>query len=395
MTSPAVYLDHNATTAPLPVVIAAMTDAMARAWANPSSTHAPGQAARRLLADARARVAHALDAQPAEVVFTSGATEANHAAILGTLRAFAGGARRRLVVSAIEHPGLLSLADRLAADGVPVARIGVDRAGRLDLAQARVLIAEDVALVSVMAANNETGVCLPIAELAALARAAGAWLHVDATQVIGKAAFSFARSGADLVSVSAHKVHGPKGVGALLVRKGRALPPMIAGRQERQRRGGTENLPGIAGFAAACDALSASAADDITRMQRLRDRFERELATRVAGTVVLGGTAPRIANTCCVRFGTLPSDLVLDRLERAGVIAASGAACSAGGMQPSHVLLAMGESPAAARAGIRFSLGRETTESDLDRALAAIEATLAPLVAANEPVATPSLESAE
>ncbi len=389
-----VYLDHNATTEPAPAVRVAMIDALTRTWGNPSSIHGHGQLARGVLAQARARVASFFDAQPAEVVFTSGATEANHLAVLGTLRALSGGTRRRLVLSAVEHPGLLALADRLESDGVPVTRIGVDRQGRLDLAQARAAIGDDVALVSVMAANNETGVYMPIDELVALARARGACVHVDATQLAGKAVFSFAGSGVDLLSVSAHKLHGPKGSGALLVRKGRVLPPLICGRQERQRRGGTENIPGIVGFAAACDTLAATLAQDIERMHRLRDRFEQSLIERVPGTVVFGAGVPRLPNTSCLRFGELPSDFVLDRLDRAGVIASSGAACSAGGMQPSHVLLAMGESPSRARASIRFSLGRDTRDADIDRALAAVQTTIVPLLVAAEPTAASTLESA-
>jgi len=231
LTAP-VYLDHNATTAVCPRALDEMLDVLQHAWANPSSTHAPGQAAKRLLADARSRVANFLSAQASEVVFTSGATEANHMAVLGALAGSRGRLRRRLVLSAVEHPGLLALAQRLADEGVPVDFIRVDAQGRLDLDHARALIRDDVSLVSVMGANNETGVCMPVAALAELAHAHGAWLHVDATQLAGKTALSFAASGADLMSVSAHKLAGPKGVGALLVRKGLPLAPLISGRQE-------------------------------------------------------------------------------------------------------------------------------------------------------------------
>jgi cysteine desulfurase len=387
----AVYLDHNATTAPAPEVLREMLDAMERAWANPSSTHAPGQAARRVLADSRVRVAAFLGAQPQELVFTSGATEANHMALLGAWRARRADGRSRLVLSAVEHPGLLALAERLRVeDGVPVDLIGVDAQGRLDLAQARALLRDDVALLSVMGANNETGVMMPIHELAAMAQGVGAWLHVDATQLAGKQALHFAHSGADLMSVSAHKLHGPKGVGALLVKKGIALPALIAGRQERQRRGGTENLPGIAGFAAACDVAALTLACDIARMRRLRDRLEAALRDSLPDVWIHGHHAPRLPNTSCMRFGDLGSDLVLARLERAGVIAASGAACGAGGTQPSHVLLAMGESAAHAKGGIRFSLGRDTTDAEIDHAIAAVQRTLAPLLHAEPTTLEPT-----
>lgn len=381
-----IYLDHNATTAPAPEAVDEMLDALQRAWANPSSTHEPGQMARRMLADVRARVASFLGCQSAELVFTSGATEANHQAVLGALaraQADSGGARRRLLVSAVEHPGLLALADRLAGEGVPVERIAVDGQGRLDLVDLeRRLGAGDVALVSVMGANNETGVLMPLAEVAACVRAAGARLHVDATQLAGKARLDFAASGIDLMSVSAHKLHGPKGVGALVVRKGLALPPLLSGRQERHRRGGTENLPGIAGFAAACDRAARTLDDDLVRMTRLREALEDGLrgALPAAGLVVCGERAERLPNTLCVRFGEIDSERVLGRLERAGVVASSGAACTASGTQPSHVLLAMGQTPAQARAGVRFSLGRDTTPAEIRQVVETVARVVLPLL---------------
>ncbi|MBK1714694.1 cysteine desulfurase family protein [Rubrivivax gelatinosus] len=374
-----IYLDHNATTAPAPEAVAAMLHALEVAWANPSSTHEPGQQARRLLADARDRVASFLGCQPAELVFTSGATEANHSAVLGALHAARGTRRERLVLSAVEHPGLLALAARLEGEGVPVTRLPVHADGRLDLDAARAAITPDVALVSVMGANNETGVLMPTAELAELAHAAGTRLHVDATQLAGKAALDFAASGADLMSLSAHKLHGPKGIGALVVRKGFALPPLLCGRQERKRRGGTENLPGIAGFAAACDRAAATRADDVARMAALRALLETGLAA-LPGVQIYGARAPRIANTSCLRFGMLDAELVLGRLERAGVVASSGAACSAGGTLPSHVLLAMGEPAEHARAALRFSLGRDSSEAELRHTVAVVHELIGPLL---------------
>jgi cysteine desulfurase len=376
-----IYLDHNATTPPAPEVVAEMLDTLQRAWANPSSTHAPGQAARRALADARARVALFLGCQAAELVFTSGATEANHMAVLGVLAASQGTPRRRWLLSAVEHPGLLALAERLQAQGVPVDRIPVDAQGRLDLAAAEALVGDDVALVSVMGANNETGVLMPLAAVAAMAHARGALLHVDATQLAGKARLSFAASGADLMAVSAHKLAGPKGVGALLVRKGVALPPLLSGRQERHRRGGTENLHGIVGFAAACERLAGTLARDLAHMAALRERLEQGLLAALPGTVLFGAQAERLPNTVCVRFGTLDAERVLTRLERAGVVASSGAACSAGGTQPSHVLLAMGQERQAAQAGVRFSLGPDTQAADIERVLVVAAQAIRPMLA--------------
>lgn len=375
-----VYLDHNATTRPVPEAVAAMVQALQQDWANPSSTHGPGQDARRLLANARGRVAAFVGCTVAELVFTSGATEANHMAVLGAVKA---SGRDRVLMSAVEHPGLQALAQRLRGEGVKVDFIPVDAQGRLSLAAARSLIAQDVALVSVMGANNETGVLMPVAEVAALARAAGAWMHVDATQLAGKAALGFAASGADLMSFSAHKLGGPKGVGALVVRKGLAIPPLLSGRQERVRRGGTENVPGIAGFAAACDRAAATLQANIERMRALRQRLEDGLSA-LPGVHVYGREAERLCNTLCLRFGSLDAEQVLMKLERAGIVASSGAACSAGGTQPSHVLLAMGESALNAKAGVRLSLGPETTAAEIDATIAAATEHLLPLLAQAE-----------
>jgi cysteine desulfurase len=378
-----IYLDHNATTPVAAEVITEMCDVLERIWANPSSTHGPGQAARRVLADARARVAQALGCHPAELVFTSGATEANHIALLGALDARHDGAatgRQRLVLSAVEHPSSLALAARLRAAGQAVDLIPVDGEGRLDMNAARALIGADVALVSVMGANNETGVCLPLEDLADMAHARGALLHVDATQLVGKSSLRFADGGADLWSVSAHKFNGPKGVGALLVRKGLDWPGLQAGRQERGRRGGTENLPGIVGFAVAAELARRALATDLPRMHALRERFESSLRQDCAALTLYGAASPRLPNTTLVRFSDLLAERVLHALERAGVIAASGAACSAGGNQPSHVLLAMGESAQHALCGVRFSIGRNTTEAEIDAALAAVRLHVLPLL---------------
>ena len=375
-----IYLDHNATTRPAPEVVAEMVDVLQRVWGNSSSIHAPGQAARRALADARARVAAFLGCQAAELVFTSGATEANHMAVLGALAAARATSRRRLVLSAVEHPGLLALGRRLAGEGVPVDLIPVDGQGRLALEAAARMISDDVALVSVMGANNETGVLMPIAELSVLAHARGALLHVDATQLAGKSVLDFAASGADLMSISAHKLAGPKGVGALVVRKGLALPPLLSGRQERQRRGGTENLPGIVGFAAAAERAAATLARDISHMRFLREHLEQGLRRGLPASHVYGQQAERLSNTACLRFGTLDAGQVLNKLERAGVLASSGAACSAGGTQPSHVLLAMGESAAQAKAAVRFSLGPDNTADEIARVIAVAVRLIAPLL---------------
>lgn len=378
-----IYLDHNATTQPCGEVIEEMTESLRIVWANPSSTHAPGQAARRALADARTRVATFLGCQGAELVFTSGATEANHMAVLGALAAGRAKGRPRLVMSAVEHPGMLALAERLRGEGTPVDLIPVNALGELDLDAARALIGPDVALVSVMGANNETGVLMPTATLAEMAHAAGTWLHVDATQLVGKTTARFADSGADLWSVSAHKLHGPKGVGALLIKKGVALPALFSGRQERNRRGGTENVPGIIGFAAAAERAGLTLANDVTHLQALQARLEAGLRSALPAVHLYGEGAARLPNTSCLRFATLDAEQVLGKLERAGVMASSGAACTASGTQPSHVLLAMGEPALHAKASVRLSIGRETTTSDIDKAIEITVRVIGPLLTEN------------
>lgn len=363
------YLDHNATTPVLPAVVEAMADALRRHWANPSSQHEAGQAARGALQHARAQVACCLGCQPNEVVFTSGATEANHIALRG---AVGHGGRPGLVVSAAEHAGVHKLVQQLSRQpgpqGVPIGVIGLQAWGALDLAAADALVGETTALVSVMAANNETGVLMPTAEMARLAHARGALLHVDATQLIGKLPFDFARSGADLVSVSAHKFGGPKGVGALIVRKGLNWPALFGGSQERGRRGGTENLPGIVGFGVAAEQQAWTAAnwhDRSARLAELRDRFEARLRAACPSLVVYGASQPRLPQTSFLRLGHVHADLALQRLAGLGAMASSGSACSSGGQAPSHVLTAMGVPRDEALCAVRLSLAPDTPATEL------------------------------
>ncbi|MFZ3123532.1 MAG: cysteine desulfurase family protein [Acidovorax sp.] len=358
-----IYLDHNATTAPAPEVLDAMGPVFVTAWANASSQHGPGQDAKRVLGAARATTARVLGCKTSELIFTSGATEANHMAILGLLGAAKAQGRHRLLIGAVEHSALLRLARSLAGQGVPVDFMPVSPNGRTDLVAAAALMGPDLALVSLMAANNETGVLMPVAEVAALAHAAGAAMHVDATQWIGKLPFSFADHPADAVSLSAHKFHGPKGVGALLLRQGRAFEPPVPGSQERGRRGGTENLPAIVGMAAALERLGDLQAK-AQRVAGLRDALESGLAV-LPGLHVWCQGVPRLPGTSYLRFGQLDADVVLQRLSRLNVAASSGAACSSGGSEPSHVLSAMGVPREEALCAIRFSLGDETRSEDI------------------------------
>ncbi|CAM3710619.1 cysteine desulfurase family protein [Polaromonas hydrogenivorans] len=373
-----IYLDHNATTPPAPAVIAAMLPVLSGLWANSSSQHGPGQEARRALGAARGAVARVLGCKPVEVIFTSGATEANHMAVRGLLAA-AAPERRRVVFSRIEHAGHLRLARALAESGVQVDFLPVLADGRLDLPAAAALIGPDVALVSLMAANNETGALMPVAEVAALAQAAGARLHVDATQFIGKQPFVFSTCGADAVSLSAHKFNGPKGVGALLLRQGTPFIAQTLGSQERGRRGGTENLAGIVGLAAALDLLG-DVSVEAARVASLRDELEAGLIRALPATHIWCRSVPRLPGTSYLRFGQLSVDVVLQRLERLGVAASSGAACSSGGSEPSHVLTAMGVPADEALAAVRLSLGRTTTAEDVASLLALLPPLLKPLL---------------
>jgi cysteine desulfurase len=368
-----IYLDHHATTPPSQAVIDAMTAVMAGNWANASSKHGPGQAAGRVLAGARSVVAQVLGCKPAEVVFTSGATEANHLAVRGLLAAAPEG-RRRVVFSAVEHAGHLKLARELMDAGVPVDLIPVMADGALDLDAAARLIGADVALVSLMAANNETGVLMPVAEVAALAAAAGARLHVDATQWIGKLPLRFTDFGADAVSFSAHKFNGPKGVGALLLRQGVALRPTVPGSQERGRRGGTENLPAITGLATALGALGSpdELAAEAARLAALRDRLEGALMAELPELRIWCAGVPRLPGVSFLRVGRWEADVLLQRLERLGFAASSGAACSSSGSAPSHVLTAMGVPDDEALCAVRLSLGRTTTAAEIDALVAAL-----------------------
>lgn len=359
------YLDHNATTPPLPAVVAAMAEALSRHWANPSSPHDAGQAARAVLQRSREQVARFLGCQPAELVFTSGATEANHLALRG---AVGHGGRSGLVISAGEHAGIHKLVPLLARQGAPIGVIGLRPDGGLKLDEAEALIGEDTSLVSVLAAQNETGVLMPTAELARLAHGRGALLHVDATQLVGKLPFDFSRSGADLVSVSAHKFGGPKGVGALIVRKGLNWPALFPGSQERGRRGGTENLAGIVGFGVAADEMAWTSAnwhERTARLASLRDRFEARLIANRADAVVFGAGLPRLPQTSFLRLGRVHADLALKRLAELGAWASSGSACSSGGQAPSAALTAMGLPRDEALCAVRLSFSPDTPEAGL------------------------------
>ena len=362
-----IYLDHNAITPMRPEAVAAVEAAL-RVHGNPSSIHAAGRAARDLLDAARARAAAALSARPSEIVFTAGATEAAALALRGALAA-APPDRRELVVTAVEHPCVRDLAALLARGGVPVRTIPVDRRGLPDLDAARAAVSERTALVCAMLANNETGVLSPAGELAAIARNAGALTFCDAVQAVGKVPVDVRTLGADLLALSGQKLGGPRGAGALWVRDGTPLQPVLGGHQERGRRAGTENLPGIAGLGAALEAAAARREEEMARVGRLRDRLEAGLLASVPGALVNGAGAPRLPTTASITFPGADGEALLMAADLEGLCASAGAACTSGSTKPSHVLSAMGLDPAEARGTLRLSLGWCSTADEVERAL--------------------------
>ena len=363
-----VYLDWNATTPLRPEAKAAM----AQAWdiaGNPSSVHAEGREARRLVEDARAIVASAVGAQPPNVVFTSGGTEANSLALSTGLRR-GGLPVRRLLVSAIEHASVLA-GGRFPVDAIQT--IGVMRAGVVDLDHLRGLLADGPpALVSVMLANNETGAIQPVAAVAEMVHAAGGLLHVDAIQAFGKIPFDLASTGADLLTLSAHKTGGPKGAGALVLAEGLlGFEPLLrGGGQEQGRRAGTENVAAIAGFGAAVRAAQAAMGPDAVRMQALRTRLEAGLR-QAPGAILFSEDVQRLPNTVLFTVPGLRAETAVIGFDLAGIGVSSGSACSSGKVQPSHVLQAMGFGPELAQGAVRLSLGWSTSETEIDSALEA------------------------
>ncbi|AWJ90370.1 cysteine desulfurase NifS [Azospirillum baldaniorum] len=370
-----IYLDNNATTPLAPEVREAMLPHLSGEFGNPSSPHAAGMAAKRAVGEARGRVAALVGAKAADILFTASATEANHTALLGTLRAVAAERpeRRHLVTTAIEHPSTLMLANDLERQGWRVTVLPVDGTGTIALADLRDAVTAETALVSVLWANNETGAIQPVGAAADIAQARGALFHTDAVQAAGRLPIRVDAVNADLLTLSAHKMHGPKGIGALFIRKGVPFAPLIHGHQERHRRGGTENVPAIVGFGAAANRAAASVAE-AGGMAILRDRLERGVLAAWPGSRVNGEGAARLSNTSNIRFADpqgrpLDAEELLMRLDRAGIAVSMGAACASGGNEPSHVLTAMGLTPAEAAASLRFSLSRYSTAEEVESVL--------------------------
>ncbi len=362
-----IYLDFNATTPPLPDVVAAMTSALASDFGNPSSVHAFGQSAKAVLDSARASVASLIGAEAADVVFTGGGTEADNLALRGAAEALEPSGRREIITSGIEHEAVLNTAKALERRGWKVTLLPVGSSGVVEPDTLKQAISRDTALVSVMYANNEVGTVQPVAELAAIARSVGAWMHTDAVQAAGKLPIAVRELGVDMLAIAAHKFGGPKGVGALWVRRGvRLVATMSGGRQERGRRAGTENVPAIAGFGVAAAHARASLGAHVRSIGALRDRLQDQILTSVPGTAVNGDPARRVANTTNISFEGIEAESLLIALDLEGVAVSTGSACSSGTLEASHVLRAMGLPNARARNSLRFSLGPTTTAEEVD-----------------------------
>ncbi|MCH8165431.1 MAG: aminotransferase class V-fold PLP-dependent enzyme [Planctomycetes bacterium] len=377
-----IYLDHNATTKPAEEVVTAMIQALREGWANPSSMHRPGQAVRRQVELARESVCDLIGCRDRELVFTSGGTEAANLAISGSLAAHSN--RNVLVTSRLEHSTVREPAETLERRGADVVWLANDGNGIVELDALRRLLAgraDEIALVSIMWANNETGIIQPIEEIGRLCREHGVRFHTDATQWVGKMPTDVSSMPVDLLSFSAHKFHGPKGIGALYVRSGvRIEPQLIGGPQEREHRGGTENVPGIIGLGVAARlAKRWLAGDDRRRLGTLRDSFEQRILGAAGEATVIGGDAPRLWSTSNIAFAKLEAEAILLMLSERGVCASAGAACSSGSMEPSTVLLAMGIGDQLVAGSIRFSFSRDTTADEIDRAFEVIAAVIGSL----------------
>ena len=362
-----VYLDNNATTAVAPQVVRAVAPALGECYGNPSSGHVMGQRASQLVERARQQVADLIGAKASQIIFTSGGTESDNLAIRGAAAAHPN--RRRIVTTSVEHLAVLETCQHLAGQGYDVVYVGVDSAGRLDLDALADAVTDDTAVVSVMWANNETGVIFPVEQVARLTASRNVPLHVDAVQAVGKLPIDLARVPIDLMTLSGHKMHGLKGAGALVVRKPGLVRPMcFGGHHEQGLRAGTHNVVGIVALGAAAE-LAGAAMDQWPCVAAMRDRLEEGVCRRVSLATVNGDRDSRLPNTTNIAFESLEAEAILLSLSERGLCASAGSACTSGSLEPSHVLQAMGLDRRVSHGAIRFSLSRDTTDDDIDRAL--------------------------
>jgi cysteine desulfurase len=359
------YFDNNATTRIAPEVLDAMLPFLRDWWGNPSSAYGFGQQVGKHLEEARAKVAAMVNAEPEEIVFTSCGTESNNSAIESALATHH--AKCHFLTTAVEHSAIIRHGEVLQKRGCQVTFLPVDADGALDLHLLDKSIRPDTAIVSVMWANNETGVVFPIEEIAAICRSKNVLFHTDATQVPGKMKIDVHGLGVDFQTLSAHKLHAPKGVGLLYIRrKVKYQPYLIGGHQERGKRGGTENVASIIGFGRAAELASAHLEDENTRVRALRDRMENSILSSIPNTIRTGGKEPRLPNTSNIAFEGIEAEAILHQLDLLGICVSSGSACTTGSLAPSHVLTAMGIKPMRARGCVRFSLGIYNTDEEVD-----------------------------
>jgi len=360
-----VYVDNNATTKVAPEVLEAMLPYFSEYYGNPSSMHFFGGQVQKRVDEAREKVADFLGADPSEIVFTSCGTESDNASILGTLDSYP--EKRHLITTRVEHPAIGNVCTYLGRKGYRITELSVDREGRLDLDKLRESIIEETALVTVMYANNETGMIFPIEEIGEIVKAKGIPFHTDAVQAAGKIPLNMKKSKIDMLSISGHKLHAPKGIGVLYIRKGtRFSPYMIGGHQEKGRRGGTENVPYIIGLGKACELAKKHLGEENTRVKALRDYLEVKLLEKIPNTLVNGDRVNRLPNTVSVSFEYVEGESILLLLSDLGICASSGSACTSGSLEPSHVLRAMGVPFTAAHGSIRFSLSVYNTKEEMD-----------------------------
>jgi cysteine desulfurase len=360
-----VYVDNNATTQVAPEVLEVMLPYFSELYGNPSSMHFFGGQVQKKVNEARERAADFLGAEPSEIVFTSCGTESDNAAILGTLDSYP--EKRHLITTRVEHPAVGNVCTYLGRKGYRVTELSVDREGRLDLDELRESITDQTTMVTVMYANNETGVIFPIEEIGEIVKAKGIPFHTDAVQAAGKIPINMKKSTIDMLSISGHKLHAPKGIGVLYIRKGTKFSPfLIGGHQEKGRRGGTENVPYIIGLGKACELAKKNLDQENTRVKALRDYLEAKLLEKIPNTLVNGDRKNRLPNTVSVSFEYVEGESILLLLSDLGICASSGSACTSGSLEPSHVLRAMGVPFTAAHGSIRFSLSIYNTKEEMD-----------------------------
>lgn len=362
-----IYLDNNATTRVADEVVDAMIPYFSDKWGNPSSMHTFGGKVAKDVEISREKIADLLGAQPSEIVFTSCGTESDNQSLFGTLNAIQDPSRRHIITTKVEHPAVLSSARELQRRGYKVTYLGVDGKGKLDLDELRDALTSDTAIVSIMWANNETGTIFPIDEIGNIVKAAGAVFHVDAVQAVGKIPIDLNKTPVDLLALSGHKLHAPKGVGVLYIRRGTRIRPYLhGGHQEKGRRGGTENVPYIIGIGVAAELAAKNMSAENTRVKNLRDKLENGIRKAVPNVLLNGDPDNRLPNTSSLSFEYVEGEAILLRFDEVGVYASSGSACSSGSLEPSHVLRAMKVPYTAAHGSIRFSLSVYNTEEEID-----------------------------